>query len=33
MEGEAGVLQQRVEVVAVERRRDQPRERVGGEQR
>ena len=32
MEGEAGVLQDRVEAAAVERRRIEPQERVRGEQ-
>ena len=32
MDGEAGILQERVEVLPLERRRAQPRERVGGEQ-
>ena len=32
MEGEAGILQQRVEPVAVGRHRDEPEKRVGGEQ-
>ena len=32
MEGEAGILQDRVEPAAVERRRVEPEERVGGEQ-
>ena len=32
MEGQAGVLQQRVEAPALQRRRIEPRERVGGDQ-
>ena len=33
MEGEPGVLEQRVEAAALERRRIEPEERVGGEAR
>ena len=32
MKGEAGVLQQRIEVISIKRRRYQPQKRVGGEQ-